>query len=320
MARQPRVQYEGAFYHVMARGDRRQEIFRDAEDHSQFVELLGLVCARTGWKIHSWVMMGNHFHWLLETPEANLVTGMKWFMGVYTQKFNRRHRLCGHLFQGRYKAIPIENGEYLLRVSDYIHLNPARASILDAERPRLESYIWSSYAVWAKGDKMPIWSPMDQVLRWCGLDITDFSAYRARMAQLVRQTLGEGMDWSDLKRGWALGGEDFIKQMVKRAGEWMKERGKRESYAGEPVALHGESRAEELIEKGLMRLGLKEEDLEGMNKTEPRKRALVAWVKAQSIVGNAWLAKRLQMGHCCNVATVLGEEESKWHQILTSKN
>jgi REP element-mobilizing transposase RayT len=89
MARQLRVEYAGAIYHVMNRGDRRELIFMDDADRQRFVETLGEVCAKTGWQVHAYVLMPNHFHWVVETPQPNLVTGMKWLLGTYTSRFNR---------------------------------------------------------------------------------------------------------------------------------------------------------------------------------------------------------------------------------------
>ena len=139
MARKPRVEYEGAVYHVMNRGDRGRKIFRDRVDYELFWGALGAVCRRCGWRVHAHAALPNHFHWLVETPEANLVAGMKWVPGAYSQRFNARHRQRGHVFQGRYKALPIqsESGEYFETVSTYIHLNPARAGLLQ-EGERLQ--------------------------------------------------------------------------------------------------------------------------------------------------------------------------------------
>ncbi len=105
MARPLRIQYSGAVYHVVARGNHGQQIFQDDRDGQCFLETLGKACEKTGWKIHAYVLMGNHYHVLVETPEANLVSGMKWVQGAYTQRYNSRHRVFGHLFQGRYKAV-----------------------------------------------------------------------------------------------------------------------------------------------------------------------------------------------------------------------
>ena len=108
MARKLRVEYAGAIYHVMNRGDRRELIFIDDADRQRFVETLGEVCAKTGWQVHAYVLMPNHFHLLVETPQPNLVAGMKWLLGTYTSRFNRRHKLFGHLFSGRYKSLIVD--------------------------------------------------------------------------------------------------------------------------------------------------------------------------------------------------------------------
>ena len=126
MARALRIQYPGAVYHVMSRGNQGCEIFRDDGDRTLFLETLEEACVQTGWSVHAYVLMGNHYHALLETPEANLVSGMKWLLGTYTQRFNSRHKVFGHLFQGRYKALIVdgEQDNYFQTVSTYIHLNP----------------------------------------------------------------------------------------------------------------------------------------------------------------------------------------------------
>ena len=131
MPRKARVEFAGAIYHLLDRGDRREAIFRDDIDRRGFLRTLAEVCARTGWRIHAYVLMSNHYHLLVETPEANLVAGMRWFQGTYTARFKRRYRLSGHLFQGRYKAVIVDPAarNYLVALSDYIHLNPVRAGM-----------------------------------------------------------------------------------------------------------------------------------------------------------------------------------------------
>src|SRR5688572_16713007 len=137
MPRRARMEFEGAIYHVLDRGDRREAIFGDDQDREMFLASLGQACGRTGWRIHAFVLMGNHYHLLVETPEPNLVKGMHWLQCTYTARFNRRHRLAGHLFQGRYKALVVDPQERhdLLTLSDYIHLNPVRARLLGEGRP-----------------------------------------------------------------------------------------------------------------------------------------------------------------------------------------
>src|SRR5207248_10248565 len=130
-----RIQYEGAIYHAMNRGDHREDIFHDDHDRTLFLKTLGEACAKTDWQIHAFCLMRNHFHLVIETPKPNLVEGMKWFLGTYTSRFNRRHKLFGHLFSGRYKALIVDssgNG-YLKSVCDYVHLNPVRAELIHSK-------------------------------------------------------------------------------------------------------------------------------------------------------------------------------------------
>src|SRR5437762_10607481 len=111
MARKLRVEYEGAIYHVMNRGDRREAVFRDAADRELFLRTLAEACRKTDWQVHAYCLMSNHFNLVVETPKGNLVAGMKWFLGTYTSRFNRRHKLFVHLFSGRYKALIVDVGE-----------------------------------------------------------------------------------------------------------------------------------------------------------------------------------------------------------------
>ena len=113
----------------MSRGDRREAIFHDDADRVEFLRTLGQACLKTGWQVHAYCLMSNHFHLVLETPQPNLARGMKWLLGTYTQRFNRRHRHWGHLFGGRYKAQLIDERKpgYLRCACDYVHLNPVRA-------------------------------------------------------------------------------------------------------------------------------------------------------------------------------------------------
>jgi REP element-mobilizing transposase RayT len=120
-----RVEYAGAIYHVMNRDGHREDIFRDEEDRRRFLSTLGQACEKTEWQAHAYCLMRNHFHLVMETPRPNLVAGMKWLLGVYTKRYNIRHKLCRHLFAGRYKAVHVDDsgGGYLRTVCDYAHLN-----------------------------------------------------------------------------------------------------------------------------------------------------------------------------------------------------
>ena len=155
-----RIQCQGASYHIMSRGDQYEPIFLSDKDRHSFLKTPGETCQHTGWIIHGYVLMDNHYHMLVETPEANLVDGMRWFQSTYTRRFNGRNKYVGHVFQGRYHALIIDpkEREYFLTVSEYPHLNPARAGLLDKQNPRLSTYGWSSYPYYLKPPgKRPSW-------------------------------------------------------------------------------------------------------------------------------------------------------------------
>ena len=173
MARQLRIEYPGAIYHVMNRGDRREAIFNDDTDRKRFITTLDEACTKTGWQVHAYWLMNNHFHLVVETPNANLVAGMRWFLSTYTARFNRRHKLFGHLFSGRYKSLIVDgsgNG-YLRTVCDYVHLNPVRAKLLNPEQP-LHEYAWSSWPDYLKlPEHRPRWLRVDRLLGELGIPL-----------------------------------------------------------------------------------------------------------------------------------------------------
>jgi putative transposase len=141
MARPLRIEFPDAVYHVTSRGNERRKIFRDDVDRRMFIELLSKAVKRFGWSVTAWVLMTNHFHLVLQTPEPNLSRGMQWLNGRYSSWFNRRHKRCGHLLQGRFKSILVEGENYLREVIRYTVLNPVRAGMVALP----EQYRWSSY-------------------------------------------------------------------------------------------------------------------------------------------------------------------------------
>jgi len=195
MARPLRVQYAGAIYHVMNRGDRREAVFKDNKDHERFLQTLAEACARTGWQIHAWCLMKNHFHLVIETPQPNLAAGMKWFLGTYTGRFNRRHKFFGHLFGGRYKALAVDgsgNG-YLRTICDYVHLNPVRAGLIKGTQS-LEAHRWSSFNDYLKGPrKRPVWLRTDRLFGEMGIG-ADTTVGRRRFEDLMEQRRAQEKD------------------------------------------------------------------------------------------------------------------------------
>ncbi len=221
----------------------------DDDDRQVFCQTLTEACVRTGWQVHAWCLLGNHFHLVLETPRGNLVSGMKWLLGIYTQRFNRRHRLSGHLFQGRYKAqvIDAERTGYFRTACDYVHLNPVRAGLIGTE-DRLERWCWSSYPEYMKRPQFRAeWLRTDRLLGEHGI-VKDDSRGRRELA--ARMTAQRGLEndaatLSQLRHGWRLGAEDFLDRLMSRT----KVRGER----GHGRLVHQET------EEGVARQILREE-------------------------------------------------------------
>ena len=220
MARALRIEYPGAIYHVLSRGDRREEIVRDDADRAAFVRVLEQACAKTGWEVHAWCLMSNHFHLVLETPRANLCSGMKWFLGTYTQRYNARHGLRGHVFGGRYKALLVDTreGDYLRTVCDYVHLNPARAGMI-ANDEALERYHWSSYRAFLLPPRQrPGWLRVDRLMGEHGIQRDSRVGRREfglatesiRNEQLPPEVIGR------IRRGWKFGADDFVEWLMNK--------------------------------------------------------------------------------------------------------
>jgi len=227
VARSLRLEFEGAIYHLSARGNRREAVFLDDQDWGQFLDLLVKSLARYRVQLHAWVLLPNHFHLLARTERANLSRWMHWLMVSYAVGFNRRHRKVGHLFQGRYQALLVEQGEYVLELSRYLHLNPVRGRVLGVGSPaerreRLRSYRWSSYRGYAGVGRQWPWVQEDLV--W-----GEFGGGRGRQRRVrYRRFVEEGLlreirdparqaQWQSI-----LGSEGFLQRIV----DVVQERGK----------------------------------------------------------------------------------------------
>ena len=319
MPRQVRIQYPGALYHVMARGDRREEIYRDDEDRRMFLAALGEACGRTGWKCHAYALMPNHYHLVLETPEPNLVAGMAWLQNTYTRRHNVRHKLWGHLFGGRYKAVLVDDemGTYLATLIDYVHLNPVRARLVRVEEG-LESYEWSSLGYYGVRDSQrKPWQEAERGLRaWkYADDARGRRSYLEHLEQRAREegkSAGRGLPegqslQATLKRGWFFGSELFKEKLVKLADKVLKTGAKRKNTrADESVKQHSAERAEALVLAGMKVCGLDEEALAALPRGEERKVLIALTVKRETTVALDWIAQRLHMGARSTVSREVG--------------
>ena len=306
MPRKLRIQYPGAIYHLMNRGDRREKIFEDDQDRHSFLKSLGQACEKTGWQVHAYCLMSNHFHLVVETPQPNLVAGMKWLLGTYTIRFNRRHREFGHLFSGRYKSLIVDgsgNG-YLKSVCDYVHLNPVRARLL---RPRqgLESYSWSSYGQYLRAPgQRATWLRTDRLLGEWGIP-KDSPAGRRHFGRCMEQRRVQEhpkSNWKAVERGWFLGDQEFKEELLAQVHE------RRGDHYGPELREADLIHAEGVLKEELSRRGLAEADLNLRRKGDPQKVEVASALRARTTMTLKWIAQRLNMGAWTYVSNCLVEK------------
>jgi len=299
-------------YHVMNRGDQREDIFRDDEDRQKFLSTLGEACAKTEWQVHAYCLMRNHFHLVLETPQPNLVFGMKWLLGVYTKRFNIRHKVCGHLFAGRYKALVVEgsgNG-YLRTVCDYVHLNPVRAKLLPPEAP-LESFRWSSYREYLKvPGQRPSWLRVDRLLGEKGIP-KDSEAGRREFGLLMERRRAEesAADYEGIRRDWMLGSEAFRQELLAAVSERVGP-----SHYGAARQETAVQKAERVVKEEMERLSWDEDALRGHPKGHGAKVRLARRLRQETSMSLKWIAQRLHMGSWTYVSNLLNEPPQRYPQ------
>src|SRR5882724_133583 len=314
MPRKARVEFPGAVYHLLDRGDRQEAIFRDDADREQFLSTLGQACERTGWRVHAFVLMTNHYHLLIETPQPNLVTGMRWFQTTYTVRFNRRHRISGHLFQGRYKSVVVDPEErgYFATLSDYIHLNPVRARMISLQE-RLFDYRWSSYRFYAAKAERPAWFEPQRVLGEVDLEDTVLGrrGYAERMRQRAVEELEEknAPEHEKLRRGWCLGGTGFRERvlgLIEKAGEKLS---KAKEVDASIKRSHGEEEARRLLRRGMEHFGLEETELRAIKRNDARKLAIARLIRTRTSVSNQWIARELALGHVSSISRYCSKKD-----------
>ena len=323
MARSPRIEYPNAQYHVLARGNRCEPIVHNDGDRQIFVQTLAEACRKSGWEVFAWVLMGNHYHLAIRTPKANLVDGMKWFQNAFTRRINTRNQHWGHLFGGRYKAILVESKDYakggawssyLSTLVDYIHLNPARAGLVDGVKNTVKDYPWSSLAQdYALPEEQRTgWVAVEQGLALVHLEDTvpGRSAYIERLdnrviAEREKAGLAENRDTSiegNLRKGWYWGSQEFRENVLKTFRTDLAKGKNRNYQSSEMRKEHAEDLAEQIIQKACQHFGLKESALWQSIRGDLRKTS-VAWkICQETTVSQLWIAERLKMRSPANVS------------------
>ncbi|QYM80629.1 transposase [Horticoccus luteus] len=298
------MEYAGACYHVINRGNYRRNVFAGEGAAEAFVRTLDETATRFGWRIHAYVVMSNHFHLAVELTEPNLSDGMKWLQGTWVRRSNGVRGVVGRPFQGRYKALLVEPGHVLGQVAHYIHLNPVRAGVVAANEAI--KYPWSSLPWWTRKDR-PDWLEAETVLREAG-GLKDtakgWTKYQGYLEFLATDAgMAKELVAKRLSRGWCVGGEKFKaaarRDLARRGADLERSR-----FAGLEPGAHRAER--ELVwEEKLVKLAQAAEvDLRklGSAKSAPAKVLLAAGMKQTTSVSNGWLAKRLGMGQPASVS------------------
>lgn len=299
MARKLRIQYPGAIYHVINRGNYRHDLFTGPGEAQAFLEAVKEAKQMMGWRIHGYVLMRNHYHLALETPEPNLVEGMHWLQSTWATRFNRFRRERGHLFQGRYQALLIEDAAVLGKVVDYIHLNPVRAKIVPAEQ--VANYRWSSLGGVLRGE-----SWIDD-LGWraggrFGEEGSDRKAYGAYLGDVGQdETRWEALGLTGLSKGWAIGSSGWKRAMAKEYGQLALNPG----FEREEVRELREGAWEEATRVALAEHERTDEDLVTKPRLKDWKITVAVSVRERSGAPLAWLADRLQIGQAATLRSYL---------------
>jgi putative transposase len=294
MARKLRLEFPGACYHVLNRGNYRTDVFGSAGAKAAFEECLFAACRKSGWVLHAFVVMRNHYHLAVETPAGNLVAGMHWLQATFANRFNRLRGERGHLFQSRYKALLVEEGAALGQVCHYIHLNPVRAGIVPVAR--LREYRPSSYwYLWEKRRRPAFLDPAAALTEAGGLadNRRGWPAYAAYLAwQAAEGPAGQTPAYACLSRGWALGPPDFKAALIKDHALLAASRAWEAAGAQEVRQQHWAA----ALAVALKALNRTVQNAARDRKSADWKLAVAAWLKAGTQASNGWLSQQLHLG------------------------
>lgn len=305
MPRKLRLEFPGACYHVINRGNYRADIFKSEGARAAFERCLFETCMKSNWVLHAFVVMRNHYHLAVETPEGNLVAGMHWLQATFANRFNRLRGERGHLFQGRYKALLVEEGEPLGQVCHYLHLNPLRAGILEAGK--LSEYRYSSFWYLDRPKVRPSCLDVRTALREAG-ELADTPAGRKSYGDyLVWQAMegpaGPNKAYVSLSKGWALGTKGFKATLVRDHALAANTRAWESAGAQE---IREEAWAKSLA-TCLKKIGQSAAKAGTERKSAPWKVAVADELKRTTQASNSWIAAQLKMGSGRAVSQYVGK-------------
>lgn len=285
MARPLRIEYEGAIYHVTSRGNERRKTFFSRRDYEKFLEYIDEAREKFGVIVHCYVLMSNHYHLLIETPEGNLSKAMHHINSSYTTYLNIKKKRSGHLFQGRFKSIVVDKDSYLLELSRYLHLNPVRANMVT----RPEEYPYSSYGAYIKAvaDTRVATATILEMLAAKPGDA------RRKYKSFVENALGHELEspFGKVYGGIVLGNSEFIKEVLQKIGDEQLER--EETSYRRP--LRASYMAEDVLKSVGAHYGLTKDEITSGGRNAARKSCLYLLKKHTSCT-NREIGVQLGMG------------------------
>lgn len=292
MARKLRIEFEGAIYHVLNRGNYRRDLFMSVGEAQAFVVTLREAVKTYGWRLHAYAVMRNHYHLALQTPQPNLKEGMHWLQSTFATRFNRFRGERGHLFQGRYQSLLVENDDSLARLVNYIHLNPVRAGIVTPEQAA--TFRWSSLRGFVRGERFEGLVAQDW-LRAMGLPDTSegLAAYLERLRQIaINPEEQDRLGFGAMSRGWAIGTHGWRKEVAKDLAVLAFTPGLAAAEARELA----EARWSACLERQLSAARRTIEEVQQGPRSAAWKVALAAEVRRESGASVIWLAAKMQLG------------------------
>ena len=304
MSRKQRIQFPGAVYHIISRGNYRKELFLSQNTGKAFERAIFETVARCGWKLHAYVVMSNHYHLAIETPDPNLVDGMKWLQSTFATRFNRLRKEHGHVFQGRYKSILIGEDRPLLGLIDYIHLNPVRAGICTLDE--LKDFDLSSYPKYFKR------TPETGLCREDFLGMLDLPSSLAGMRRYKEHLeLSEAKDPNQRDklmkrycRGWFIGSKEEKKALAKD----LAKQHPNIHWEGVDLQELNQAQWELLVVSQLKRHKKDEESVTNEAKGAIWKIEIARTLRKQTTANNRWIAERLHMGHPSRVSNLISNK------------
>lgn len=305
MARKLRPDEDGGLYHVLNRGNFRGWIFEGDKAKGAFVKALFEACERAGWVLHAFAIMGNHYHLALETPRGNLSEGMRWLQSVFANRFNRFHGEGGHLFQGRFKSLAVEDFQHLANVCHYIHLNPVRAGI--CEVGQLAEYLWTGLRYLNRPKERPSFLQFETCLQGAG-GLVDTKRgrekYLAYLAWLATDVGAQKeLAFEKMSRGWAIGTRGFARALT------LDDKQKRSlvRLTAFEARQAREARWAEVLDACLRLSGHAGEPVHDSPKAADWKVAIATVLKVREMARNGWIAEQLGMGTLTGVSRYTSE-------------